>query len=190
MKNFVKLLILSCLFICTSCVPSLNPLYTEQDLIFDSSLIGVWTEKGSGGSWALSSCENKLEYALTHTDEKGKKGEFIARLVRVRDKTFFDIVPVKPGFSQNDFYQGHYFSTHTFAHVVKTDAGVRLSVLETQWLKDFVVENPAAIRHQRIRDEIVLASTPKETQAFLLANLNTRDAFSEPIELARKREGR
>ena len=190
MKQVSTTIILAAVFLGVACVPSLNPLFTEEDLIFDSSLIGVWTEEGSGETWALSSCDSRLEYALTHTDAKGKKGEFLARLVRVGNRTFLDIVPVKPGFSQNDFYQGHFFSTHTFAHIVKTESSVMLSVLEPRWLKDFLMDNPGAIRYQKIRDEIVLASTPKETQAFLLANLNTREAFSEPIELTRKKNGR
>lgn len=174
----------------TSCVPSLNPLYTEQDLIFDSSLIGVWSDRDTQETWALASCDRELEYTLTHTDPSGKKGEFSARLVRVEDKTFLDIVPAEPGFRQSDFYQGHFFSTHTFVHVTKNGSSVRLSVLEPHWLKEAVNVNPEAIRHEKIRGEIVLTSSPKETQRFLLANLANREAFSAPIELRRKRGGR
>lgn len=190
MKNFVKLFILSCLLVYTGCVPSLNPLYENGDLIFDSSLIGNWVEKGNGETWDLSYCNEKLEYSLTHIDTNGKKGTFSARLVRVEGKTFLDIVPVDPGFTQGDFYQGHFFSTHTFVHVIKNGQSVRLSVLEPHWLKEVLAINPDAIRHQKIRGEIVLTSSPKETQKFLLANLNNREAFSEPIELTRKRNGK
>ena len=190
MKNIGIISTLSLLLICTSCIPSLNPLYTEQDLIFDGSLIGVWTDKDTRETWALGMCDRKLEYTLTYTDPGGKKGEFIARLVQVENKTFLDIVPVDPGFKQNDFYQGHFFSTHTFVHVIKDGSSVRLSVLEPHWLKEVVAVNPDAIRHQKIRGEIVLTSSPKETQKFLLANLNNREAFSEPVELTRKRHSR
>ncbi len=190
MKTIAIISTLSLLIMCTSCVPSLNPLYTDQDLIFDNSLIGVWVEKDGKETWTLSNCGNDLEYRLMHTDGNGKKGEFSARLVRVGDKTFLDIVPVKPGFTQSDFYQGHFFATHTFVHIVKNGSSVWLSPLEPQWLKEYVARNPDAISHIKIRDEIVLASTPKETQKLLLANLNTREAFSEPVELTRKRPGR
>jgi len=187
MKNIAILFTLCLLFISTSCVPSLNPIYTEQDLIFDSSLIGVWADKDTHETWALASCDRQLEYILMHTDPGGKKGEFTARLVRVGDTTFLDIAPVNPGFTQSDFYQGHFFATHTFVHVTKVGSSVQLSVLEPHWLKEAVAVNPEAIRHQKIRGEIVLTSSPKETQKFLLANLNNREAFSEPVELARKR---
>ena len=26
------------------CFPSLHPLYTEEDLVYDSALVGTWTE--------------------------------------------------------------------------------------------------------------------------------------------------
>ena len=190
MKNIAILSAIWLHLICTSCVPSLNPLYTEQDLIFDSSLIGVWSDRDTQETWALASCDRELEYTLTHTDPSGKKGEFSAKLVRVEDKTFLDIVPAEPGFRQSDFYQGHFFSTHTFVHVTKNGSSVRLSVLEPHWLKEAVAIDPEAIRHQKIRGEIVLTSSPKETQKFLLANLANREAFSAPIELTRKRHSR
>ena len=110
MKNIAILSTICLLLACSSCVPSLNPLYMEQDLIFDSSLIGVWGDKDTNETWVLASCPRRFEYILTYTDPSGKKGEFGARLVRVGDKTFLDIVPVNPGFTQSDFYQGHFFS--------------------------------------------------------------------------------
>ena len=187
MKNIAKSLIIGLLLAFTGCVPSLNPLYTDQDLIFDKSLIGVWVEKDTHETWALSSCDDKLEYKLLHTDENGRKGEFSARLVRVEDKIFLDIVPIKPSFTQSDFYRGHFFATHTFVHVVQIEPTVQLAVLEPRWLKDKLAENPEAIRHETINGEIILTSQPKETQKFLLANLNTRQAFSQPLELTRKK---
>src|SRR5688500_14903488 len=120
MRCIAKLLILSWFFILTGCVPSLNPLYTDQDLISDDSLIGVWIDKKTGETWSFSKC-GKLEYKLHHKDEDGKQGEFSAHLVRLEDKTFLDIVPAKPGFSQNEFYQGHFLATHTFVHIVQKE---------------------------------------------------------------------
>ena len=57
MKDTLKLLTLSFLVMFTSCVPSLNPVYTEQDLIFDSALLGVWTDKDSKETWELTKAD-------------------------------------------------------------------------------------------------------------------------------------
>jgi hypothetical protein len=188
MKRIVLPLILCLSLILTGCVPCLSPLYTDDDIMFDSSLVGTWSEAGSRETWQLSSCTALREYSLTHTDEKGKKGEFNAKLVQVGDQRFLDIVPVKPGFTQNDFYQGHFFSTHTFAHIVKDGVSIKMSVLEPGWLKDAAAIDPSAISHQKIRGELVLTASPKEIQRFLLANLNNREAFSKPAEMVRKRD--
>jgi hypothetical protein len=178
--------LLAIMLFTTSCVPSLNALYTEHDVTHDSALVGVWTEKETGDTWALSRGD-KLEYALVHTDGDGLKGEYIARLVKVDDKLFLDIVPAKPGFTQNDLYKEHYLAAHTFVHVGIKGSVVQLSYLEPRWLKDFLAENPDAMRHASVGGQIVLTSSPKETQKFLLAHLNTRGAFSQPAELVRKR---
>lgn len=188
MKNIVRLLTLGWLLTITSCVQSLNPLYTEKDLVYDNSLVGVWIDKETGETWAFSN-GGKLEYKLLHTEEDGRSGEFSARLVRIEDTTFLDIVPVKTGFPQSDFYQSHLLTTHTFMHVVRNGSTVEIRVLELRWVKDLLADNPDAIPHETINGEILLTSQPKETQRFLLANLNTRGAFSQPFKLTRKKKG-
>jgi hypothetical protein len=189
MKSVGTLLILIWSLMLMSCVQSLNPLYTEQDLIYDNSLVGVWIDMETGETWAFSN-GGKLEYKLLHTEEDGRSGEFSARLVKIEDKTFLDIVPVKTGFPQSDFYQSHFLMTHTFMHVETKESTVQISVLESRWLKDLLAENPEAINHEKINGEIVLSSSPKDMQKFLLANLNTREAFSKPFELTRKKSAR
>ena len=186
MKTPATVLLLAAVIFASACVPSLYPLYTEQEVTFDSALIGVWTDAESGETWALSK-RDKLDYRLVHTDTDGLRGEFIGRLVKVEDNLFFDIVPIKPGFTQSDFYRTQYFSTHTFVHFAIDGSTAKLSYLEPKWLEDYLAEHPDAIRHERLGGDIMLTSSPKETQKFLLAQLNTRGAFSRPGELTLKR---
>ena len=185
MKNTLKLLTLSFLLMFASCVTSLNPLYTEQDLIFDAALLGVWTDKNSTETWELTKADEK-EYKIVYTDEDGKTGEFIAHLLKADGKTFLDLTPVEPTLSQNDFYKGHFLPTHTFALVSQTAPTVQISFLEPKWLKKSLAENPKAIRHEKLDDEILLTDAPKKLQKFLLAHLNTEGAFAKPISLKRK----
>ncbi|MBK6364443.1 MAG: hypothetical protein IPF52_13480 [Saprospiraceae bacterium] len=39
--------------ILTGCIPSLNPLYTDKDLVFTSQLLGTWTGAKSEESWTF-----------------------------------------------------------------------------------------------------------------------------------------
>ena len=186
MKAAATSFILVTVIFASSCIPSLNPLYTEHDLVFDASLVGVWTETETGETWALSK-RDKLEYRLIHTDTDGIKGAFSARLVKLGDNLFLDIVPIKPGFTQNDFYKTRFFPTHTFVHIAIDRTGVKLSYLEPAWVADYLSENPDALRHEKIAGDLLLTSSPKEMQKFLLAHLTTRGAFSKPTELMLKR---
>ena len=188
MKAVATSLFLTIVIFASSCVSSLNPLYSDADLIADPSLIGTWVDKESGESWTFSNCE-KLKYSLIHVDSDGLQSEYDARLLKLEDKLFLDIVPVKSGANQTELYQGLFFATHTFVHVVATQSTVQVSYMEPRWLKDFLAQNPNAIRHERINGEIVLTASTKEMQKFVLAHMNTREAFSGPGELARKRGG-
>ena len=188
MKLFATTFISLFVLFVTGCIPSLNPLYTEADLIMDPTLVGSWEEKGTGEVWTFSNSD-KLKYSLVHTDAHGRKGEYDARLVRLEDKLFLDIVPVKPGFSQNDLYRERFIATHTFIHVIRKDSTVEIAYMESRWLKEYLAEHPNEIRHEKVNGEIVLTSSPKETQKFVLAHLATRNAFSDSTEMIRKRGG-
>ena len=74
--------------------------------------------------------------------------------------------------------------------VARKGANVQIAVLEPRWQKDLLATRPDAIRHEKISGEIVLSASSKEMQRFLLANLKTSEAFSEPLELVRKKIAR
>ncbi len=185
MKNTLKLLTFSFILMFASCVLSLNPFYTEQDLIFDAALLGVWTDKDSKETWELTKAGEK-EYKLVYTDEDGKTGEFTAHLLKVDGKTFLDLAPAEPLLPQNDFYKGHFLPIHTFALISQTAPTVQISFLEPEWLRKFLAKNPTALRHAKMEDEMLLTASPKELQKFLLAHLNTEGAFGKPISVKRK----
>lgn len=185
MKNTLKLLTFSFILMFASCVPSLNPFYTEQDLIFDAALLGVWTDKDSKETWELTKAGEK-EYKLVYTDEDDKTGEFTAHLLKIDGKTFLDLTPIKPVLSQNDFYKDHFLSVHSFAQISHTAPTVQISFLEPEWVKKFLAKNPTAVSHHKMGNEILLIAAPKQLQKFLLAHLNTEGAFAKPISVKRK----
>jgi hypothetical protein len=170
----------------TACVPSLHPLYTEADLTADSKLVGTWIDKETGESWTFSPTD-KLKYSLVHVDSDGRKEQYTARLVKLDDKLFLDLVAIKPGVSQNDQHRDGFISTHTFVYVVSEESKVQISYMEPRWLKDYLSQDPSAIRHENVGGEIILTSSPKETQKFVLSHLTTHEAFSKPTELTLKR---
>lgn len=185
MRNIFRMLTISFLLALTSCVASLHPLYTDQDLIFDSSLLGTWTDADSKETWTFSRGGEK-EYRLVYTDEDGKTGEFTARLLSAAGERFLNLTPANPLLAQNDYFKGHFLPTHTFVKISQVSGANQFSYLEPKWLKTYLDKNPTAIRHQTVSGEIILTASPREMQNFLLRHLNTEGAFAKPISIKRK----
>lgn len=189
MKKIFRLLSFCFLLMFAGCATSLNPLYTEQDLIFEPFLLGVWTEKDSPETWEITSANGK-NYKIVYTDETGRKGEFVAHLLQIENRMFLDLTPAAAKLAQNDFYREHFLPAHSFALLTRTESTVQMSFLEQRWLKKFLAENPSAVRHAETGAGVVLTASPKELQKFLLLNLNTEGAFIKPLEMRRKNKGR
>jgi len=100
-RHLVLLALLACL---TGCVPvdSLNPLYTDKDVVFDESLLGSWvgTDNGEDGvlEFIARDQDGKKSYSLVMTekdkDSNGyKKTVYHAHLVKLNEHLFLDVVP-------------------------------------------------------------------------------------------------
>lgn len=185
MKYFAATLILIWAVTFTACVPSLQPLYTAEDVIYDESLIGAWVDTAANETWIFSKA-GKGEYKLVQIADDGSMGEFRARLVRVGTETFVDMLPAGNSSVHSGFIEGHFLPTHTFVHLMKNGDRVHVAVLEPKWLKETLAEKPDLLRHEKIDGDILLTAGPKDMQAFLRSNIKTRGAFTEPLELTRR----
>jgi len=178
---------LGLLLVMTGCIPTLHPLYTEADLIFDPSLVGEWTGKDGKETWTFTKSTEK-EYKLLYVDEDGKKGEFDVNLLKVKDNQFLDFFPLEPSLKENDFYKAHLLPVHTFMRVQQIEPTLQLVMLKLDWLEKFLKENPGAIRHEKEGNRILITAQPKELQAFLIKHEKTADAWSESDPLTRRVE--
>jgi len=186
MKKFT-ILLLAC-FLAGGCVQvSLFPLYTDEDLVFDSSIIGEWVEKDSGETWNFTGGEAK-EYNLLFVDDEDKIGEFVAHLVNIQGRLFLDIFPKETDLIESDTYQWHLLSVHSFLKVKQIQPTLQLSPLSPDWVEEFLEEHPEEIRHEIVDGRVVLTAKPKELQGFLIKHENTEGAFEEPNDLIRKEE--
>jgi len=189
MTKSLKLLVL-CLFLAsTSCIPSQYPLYTEQDVIFDSSVLGTWIDEDSGETWDITKSGDK-EYKVVQTDGDGKTSEYTARLLTIGDQIFFNLTPVKSFKSQFGIDRSHLLTSHFFIRLSRDGSAFRASTLDPDWLRVFLEKNPASIRHQKLRDELILVASTGELQKFVLAHLETPGAFTKPVIFKQKERGK
>jgi hypothetical protein len=174
-----------------ACIPSLHPLYTDDDLVFDPALVGQWipADNADQSLWEFSKSGEK-QYAFTLTEKDGKGGKFIVHLVQLGDRRFLDFFPVKPELAgRDDFYKNHLIPAHTFMQVLEIDPALKIRWMDQEWLSKYLKENPKAVAHERLEDDrIVFTADPKALQAFVLKNLETPGAFSDPYVLKRKGE--
>src|SRR5687768_5465110 len=94
MKKVLSLravVIASCFFL-AACVPSVNPLYTADTIVFDEALLGIWKDKPEADdSWNFSRSNDK-SYTLV-IQEKDANSKFSAHLVKLGDVMFLDLFP-------------------------------------------------------------------------------------------------
>jgi len=166
----------------TGCVRTLHPLYTEQDVIFDPALVACWAEEGEEESWHFSRGEDK-SYQLVYTDDKGKTGRFVAHLLKLDGQMFIDLFPTDPELSQSDFYAFHILPVHTFMYVRQIRPTLQMSFPDVDRLKALLAKDPAAIKHEKIEDEIILTAGTPEMQAFWIRHTGTNGLFGDLSDL-------
>ena len=174
------------------CVPSLNPLYTEKDLVFDPALLGVWSEKeNSTDGWTFRKKDDKSYQLLIQEGEKSSP--FIAHLVQLGKYRFLDLYPDEAGlkdFNRDDIYKMTLIPGHLFLKVSRIDPTLQIGFLNVDWLDKLLKKSPGALRHQRLGEDkgLVLTASTKELQKFMLKHVNTKDAFGESSDLKREKD--
>ena len=170
------------MLVTSSCVPSLQPLYSERDLVLDRALLGQWMESKPDSKSTLTFIEHgDNEYKLISTDDK-ETSTYLAHLVKLGDKLFLDISG-DPSVN----CQTLSMPVHMFFLVSQTKPSLKLRDLDDKWLENYLKKNPAALKHQIVDKDLILTASTEELQRFVLQHVNTRGAFTDPVEYVRKK---
>jgi hypothetical protein len=186
MKTLISLLTLTVLLTLEGCVPSLQPFYTDKDVAFDPTLLGTWSGDGGKDTWEFTK-HGERGYKLFYTDKEGRQGRFVVYRFRLAGNNLLDLYPEEPEPRAEDFYKHHLLRLHTFLLVLQSEPTARITTLEPDWLQRLLAGNPAALRHQKVAERLILTASTLELQDFILTHLKTPGAFGEPDELIRKK---
>lgn len=157
-------------------VPSIHPLYTKQDVIFNPELVGHWVEAEKGKSqWVFVQKEDKA-YGLRITQEDKKVYVFTAYLLKVGDYHYLDLFPDTEDDTNDSFLLKSMLPVHTFIRIKQLAPSLDVEVMNSDWLAKVLKESPALIKHEKMpvgekdKEEYltVLTAQPKELQAFLV----------------------
>jgi len=193
-----KLVLYMLAVIVGGCVPvlSLHPLYTEKDIVLDQKLYGTWVtdSNDSKTTWEFKSIDDpKNAYNLIFTDEEGRKGSFVARLVKLQDKLFLDIFPSELPWEPEDpnkmdwpYNSLFLIPAHTFIKVDSIEPQLKLRLTLESKMEELIKENPSAIEHTSVGDRLVLTDSTQKLQAFVLKYSDDERVFTDQVALSRK----
>jgi len=165
-------------------LPSLHPLYTDEELIFEEKLIGKWSD--GNDIWEFREGEGE-NYQMRVLDGEWKEGQFVAHLVKLGDMFFLDIFPdgVTLGEPQA-FYGFHILPVHTFMKVEQIEPKLQLRAMDYDKVSEMLEEDPNLLKHEVVEDRIVLTASTEQLQEFIVEYANEEGVFAEAIELTRR----
>jgi hypothetical protein len=173
-----------------SCIPSVNPFYTDQDVVFDARLLGEWQGKDKSDNpdvWEFEGTTNKM-YKLTITEKEGKQGRFNAHLFQLKQEYFLDLIPDDCHYATNqaDLVGASMYPGHLLVRVPQLEPVLKLALFDFGWLEEFIKKNPKALAHHKEGDHMVLTAGTRDLQKFVLKHLGEDELFEKPDEMIRK----
>ena len=180
------------------CIPvmSVNPFYTESDILFEESLLGTWIDDPNSPetTWEFSREDDpNTAYKLVFSDEEGRKGSFIAHLVKLQDVLFLDVFPAEMPWETEDsndleFVYNSFFliPAHTLLKVDSFEPQLILRLTVEDDMKKLLEEHPGEIEYHSLGDRTILTSSTEELQTFVLKYADDERLFPGKVELIRK----
>jgi hypothetical protein len=180
------------------CVPvmSLHSLYTKENVVFEEKLLGTWVDDPNSPEtiWEFRRIdEPKNAYKLIVSDDKGKKGSFVAHLVKLEDSLFLDVFPDEfpcdtEDPNKTDWLYNVFFlvPVHTFIKIDSIEPQLKMRLTDDDKMEELLKEDPNAVKHMLIEDRLFLTASTEELQAFVLKYADDSRVFTDEIVLNRR----
>ena len=181
-----------------SCVPvmSLHSLYTKKDVVFEEKLLGTWVDDPNNPetTWEFKRIEEPNNaYSLLFSDDEGKKGSFVAHLIKLQNRLFLDVYPSEFPWDIDEpnavkwLYNSFFLiPAHTFIKIDSIEPQLKIRLTNEDTMEELLREHPNAVEHMTIEDRIFLTATTKELQAFVLKYAGDSRVFSNEVILNRR----
>ncbi len=167
------------------CVPSLNPIYTAKELVFDPNVVGSWAQPGSRNQWEFTK-HDENSYRLIYTEKDGKQGRFIAHLAEIDGTRFLDLFPEQMDTDASGFHSFHVVPIHTIYRVQQTEPTLELAAIDYKWLDQYLTDHPDAVQFATFGNRKLITAPTEDVQAFVLEH---KDMFTGKIVLERLPDG-
>jgi hypothetical protein len=176
--------------------PSLQPIYTDEDIVFEPALAGTWTDDNGNAMEIVPSTDVENAYIITPviSDDESVQGPILAHLVKFSDFMFLDVYPGKSDADPKDVRHSLFLNAHAFLLVDQIEPELILRDMDAKWLGDYLDANPDALGHTRVRSayincttDVITAST-EDIQTFMVAHIGDEGAYGGPLVFHRATE--
>ena len=172
-------------------IPSLHPLYTEEDLILDDDLFGIWQDEDNTWDFLLSNDRHRGQDHNAKTislvcTSKGVPAEFDLHMVQLGKYYYLDFIAREYDI-RNELLDFHLMPFHNFARVNIEAEEVRIEFFDPEWLESLLEDNKIRIEHEYMETHelYVLTASTRSLQKFIEKYGDDPNAYSDPIILKR-----
>lgn len=174
---------LGILIILAGCVPSIYPLYTNKDVIFDPSLIGSWLIEDEDETWTFAPGDGRSYDMSVSGDDS--TAVFRAHLVELDGHRFLDVCPNPPGWSDSP-YSDLMLPLHWFGPVSVVGDTMAIALIDPDDLAALADSGIAIPSYVDVHFLRVLTASTEELQKFVTKN-PANDVFTVPGRMIRKK---
>jgi hypothetical protein len=179
---------------CAPPVQSVYPLFSENELIFDSNLLGLWkaTDSNQTGQFSQIEDQNACKinaYKLIITENDENQGLFFAGLGELQGNLFLEIYPDTSQMSdsqESNFHKQHLLGMYSFMRVAQIDPNLEIALMDYDKVNKIIEADPNILKHEFANDKLILTAETEELQEFVVEyGINVDDAnsiFGGPAE--------
>jgi hypothetical protein len=133
---------------------SLEPAVTDQEAVFDSTLLGTWAV-GQGGDLCIIRRGDGNAYTVTYVSDDSSR-EFDARLFQAGQARLLDLSPASDDFQ---------ITGHTLIRILSSSGSLRWSYLDSAWLRQQAAQELP--NRARDNDKMLLTAAAAPLRDFL-----------------------
>jgi hypothetical protein len=154
-------------------LPSVEPLATPENTIFDPALIGAWS---TGDAVIISQKDADQSYRIswiaTDSQDAPRVVRMEGRLAQVGDRRILDLTSSNPG--------AFAIQCHVFLLVTPVTGGLKVSFIDSKWIRGLVKNSLESFTQG---DHPVITAPSAKIAAFLLQFGFDARALDEPMML-------
>ncbi len=159
---------------------SLHPLYTDEELIFEEKLLGVWSDGETKLVFKKNADANSYDLICEEGEEKA---QFTAHLVKFDDMLFLDMAPTRPDTNSVVFSDMLFLPGHIFMKIETVEPELHMRFV---YMLEVIENDPNLLKHEVVKESnLVITASPKELQKFLKDHADDEELFEEPNEWGR-----